>query len=74
MLLQFLSLGNRIPACGQYNKSKKFSNDVPKPDFEESNCLIAYLFASDSKFTIIFEEYKEGLITVDRFFLVCTYA
>ena len=32
MLLQFLSLGNRIPACGQSNKSKKFSNDVPKPD------------------------------------------
>ena len=29
MLLQFLSLGDRIPECGQYDKSKKFSNDVP---------------------------------------------
>jgi hypothetical protein len=28
MHLQFLSLGgNRNPGCGQYDKSKKFSND-----------------------------------------------
>ena len=39
-----------------------------------SNCLIANLIATALKFTIICEEYKEGLITVDRFFVVCTYA